>query len=210
MTVAVQTITPLIIIQNDAFAKAYEQGLWWCLFGEREGDGPLPDSYLVEDLRNCGVRDLFNGQHENALQHIGFYIGMIHGGILSSQTLQLCPNVTALVTFHDREIARGYSAGRDWFFNEAEPEQRRYTDRSFIERLRESITDMLSFGDGDETWNYSIGCVLGELSGRLFPQTPQESTHWEETRRKFAAHVKRCQESKEQHTEPLSIPTVAI
>ena len=64
---------------------------------------------------------------------------------------------------------------------------------------------MLTFHDSDETWNYSIGCVLGELSGQLYPQTQQEGLHWKETTRPVEAHLKRDQESQERTTQPLPI-----
>ena len=47
-----------------------------------------------------------------------------------------------------------------------------------IAGLLDIRSPMLPFGDSDATWNYSIGCVLGELSGQLFPQTQQEREHW--------------------------------
>ena len=64
-----------------------------------------------------------------------------------------------------------------------------------------------AFGDSDETWNFSIGCVLGELSGQLFPQTQQEYEHWEETKRRFEEHCKRHQDTQSRHTEPLPVLT---
>lgn len=64
---------------------------------------------------------------------------------------------------------------------------------------------MLSFADSEATWNFSIGCVLGELSGQLFPQTPQEQRYWEEAMRLALAELQRCQQSTERDTEPLPL-----
>ncbi len=200
-----QAITPLVDIQHADFAHQYELGVWWSHYGDHQGNGPQPDTYLVVNLKTCAVHGYFDGQHEHLLSHIGFYLGMIHGGVLSPQTGKLRPDVTTLVTLCDTSIARGYRAGREWFFNEAEPHEQRRTDSTFIERLRESITEMLSFQDSDETWNYSIGCVLGELSGQLFPETPQEHQHWEKTRRKVEEHLKRYQEPQQHTTDPVRV-----
>jgi hypothetical protein len=65
---------------------------------------------------------------------------MLHGGVLSLATGHLRPGVTTLVTFTDQDAARGYRVGREYFFHEVvDPQQRRYTDGSLIERLRESV-----------------------------------------------------------------------
>src|SRR5712691_6813809 len=34
--------------------------------------------------------------------------------------------------------------------------------------------DAAYFHDGESTWYYAIGCMLGELSGQLFPATTEE------------------------------------
>ena len=62
---------------------------------------------------------------------------------------------------------------------------------------------MLAFQDSDATWNYSIGCILGELSGQLFPQTKREQWHWQETNRRIKEGLMQCQETQERNTEPL-------
>ncbi len=45
---------------------------------------------------------------------IGYFIGMLHGGMLSPSTQQLRPEVTPLVT--NKDNARGYRVGREFFF----------------------------------------------------------------------------------------------
>ena len=56
----------------------------------------------------------------------------------------------------------------------AEPYERRYTESRLMERLRESVLEMVHWQDCDSTWFFSIGCLLGELSGQLFPINDQE------------------------------------
>ena len=48
--------------------------------------------------------------------HLGFYLGMAHGGVLNPQTGELQPHLTTLVTLSDPNFARGYRAVRVWFF----------------------------------------------------------------------------------------------
>jgi|SRR5690242_733987 len=144
MTRGVHALPWLLDIRSSEFASQYELGLTWALFGEREKTGPLDDSYLVSHLKTFAANGYFDGGHAADLACIGFYIGMIHGSILCPHTGDLVPRITALVVFHDKQIRRGYRAGREWFFYEAEPHERWRTDTGFLARLTESITDMLS------------------------------------------------------------------
>src|SRR2546421_5428918 len=204
MTRDVHTIIPLVDMCSQEFANQYEFGLHYSLIEERKGQ-PVDDKYLVENLKTLALRGYFDGQHEADLAHIGFFIGKIHGGILSPQTGELFPDVTTLVTFHEKEIRRGYRAGREFVFFEAYPEQKRFTDVTLIERLRESIIEMLTWGDSDQTWNFSIGCVLGELSCHLFPETQREREHWQRVKQRIEARLALCQEAHTSHTDPLPV-----
>jgi hypothetical protein len=66
-------VTLLIDIQNAAFADTYSRGLWWALYGGYDGDKPLPDHYLVDNLKRDASKGLFDGQHDDSLYHLGFY-----------------------------------------------------------------------------------------------------------------------------------------
>lgn len=107
-------------------------------------------------------------------QAVGGYLGTIHAGVLSVLTGQLRPDVTTLVAICNQDAARGYRAGREWLFVDAEPYERRYTESRLMERLRESVLEMVHWQDCDSTWFFSIGCLLGELSGQLLPINDQE------------------------------------
>ena len=101
----VHTILPLIDIHSSEFARSYELGLWWSLFGEREEAGPLDDRYLVDNLKIYAEKGCFDGQPDQTLfTSVGFSIGMIHGGVLSPQAGTLLPDVTTLVTICDKYI----------------------------------------------------------------------------------------------------------
>ncbi|MFL5587043.1 MAG: hypothetical protein ACJ8DI_05205 [Ktedonobacteraceae bacterium] len=169
-----QSLTPLIDIQSAAFAAQYERGVWWSMYGDEQGKGPVPASYLVTNLKDYADRDYFGTNDPYHLSHLGFFFGMYHGGILSPQTGQRRPDVTTLAHLDHRDARRGYRAGRAFYFVEAEPHEQRYTEGRLIERLRESVTEMASWRDGKSTWFFAVGCLLGELSGERFPMTPAE------------------------------------
>ena len=170
----VSTTAPLIDIQSAEFSKQYELGTWWSMYGDEEGQGPVPASYLVTNLQHYAEADYFGTNDPSHLHRLGFLLGMYHGGILSPQTGQRRSDVTTLAHLDHRDARRGYRAGRDFYFVEAEPDEQWYTEGRLIERLRESVTEMAAWRDGESTWFFSVGCVLGELSGQCFPMTPAE------------------------------------
>ena len=72
------SIEPLVNITDPDFAKAYELGVWWALYGDEQGKCRYDDRYLIENVALLLERGF-------DLSHLGFYIGMIHGGWLVSQ-----------------------------------------------------------------------------------------------------------------------------
>ncbi len=93
----------------------------------------------------------------------------------------------------NRDAKRGYRAGREFFFVEAEPHERRMTEGYLLERLRESVTEMAHWKDVDSTWFFSVGCLLGELSGHLFPMNGQE-------RKVYLPQHQRLEQARKRHT----------
>jgi hypothetical protein len=90
--------------------------------------------------------------------------------------------VTALACFVNANARRGYDVGRQWYFIDSlleQPEDRTYTDARLIERLQELERESLYFHEEEGTWYYALGCILGELSGQLFPATSEEYALWE-------------------------------
>jgi hypothetical protein len=174
------SVTLFLNIQDATFAKHYGYGVRWSLFGERECSGLLDDSYLVQNFMQNVIAGWFDGHHEQLVfQSIGFCPGMIHGGILLPDGTRR-PEITTPVHIQNQDFARGYRIERDWFFNEAEPHERMKTDRDFIERLQAFVDDQRTLkpeyfqtGETDLTFWY-MGCLLGELSGYIFPQKEEE------------------------------------
>lgn len=170
------SVIPLLDIQDITFAKHYAYGVRWSLFGERERSGLVDDSSLVQQFKQVAMAGWFDGQHEQAaFQSGGFCLGMIHGGMMLPNGTQR-PDITTLVRIQNQDFAQGYLIGREWFFNEAELHECMRADRDFIARLQGFVEDQESIypgyfqaGETDLIFWY-MGCLLGELSGYIFPQ----------------------------------------
>ncbi len=121
-------VPPLIDFRRVESAKKYECGVWWRLHGWRTDSevpqGPLPESYFVENLKVCVARKEFENasSKQQVQQTLCFFLGMLHGGVLSPATGLLRPHVTTLVVMTNYEFARGYNVGRRWFFFDALPD----------------------------------------------------------------------------------------
>lgn len=177
------SVTPFLAMQDVTFAKSYSDGVRWSLFGEQARRGLVDDRYIVNSFTRDVVHGWFDGQHEQAVsQSPGFCLGMIHGGMVLPDGRQR-PEIATLVRMQNQDFASGYHIGRDWFFNESEPHERMKTDRDFIERLQGFVEDQESLhpryfhmGETDLIYWY-IGCLLGELSGYIFPQQEEEVSY---------------------------------
>lgn len=97
-----------------------------------------------------------------------------------------------LATLDHPEASKGYTAGREWYFHEAQPQQRRLHEQSVIARLCELVReDPYQQGDNATLWYYTLGCLLGDLCGQLFPEMPREVQAWEEACRRVAIEQER-------------------
>jgi len=172
-------ITALIDIENPAFAKHYHDGLRWSLSGDYKGNKPFSDAHLVANLKSDAAHGYFDGQHGDRALYVGFYLEALHGCLLSPLTGQLRPDATALVAFSHPDTARGYRVGRRDCYMAPTPESRIYTDRKLIEELYQIALDLAGYPHEEDSWYYSIGCVLGNPSVRVFPATADEHQQWE-------------------------------
>lgn len=136
-------VTPLIDIENPAFAKHYHNGLCWSLSGDYKGHKPFSDAHLVANLKRDAAKGYFDGRHEDALLYVGFYFGALHGCLLSPKTGQIRPDVTALVTFTHPDVAHGYYVGRRDCSMGTPPNERVYTDGELLEELRQIALDVM-------------------------------------------------------------------
>jgi len=195
-------ITPLLDIHHLPFEKLYRDGVCWSLFQERP-NRPMSDRFVYEQLRASLTETDIDGQQAYWLSLIGFHLGRVHGAILSPTTGKPRPDVTALTSLSNENAARGYQVGREWYFIEAQPQERTYTDASLLERLQELQRESVFFHDEEETWYFALGCILGELSGQLFPATDQEYRQWEVERLAVLAEMDAPQTHRAFDTEPL-------
>ncbi len=173
-------ITPLIDIKSPTFAQRYMSGVRWRLFGWRthgeiEAQGPLPEHYLIDNLKMCAQLNRFDGRHEEPLREdIGFFLGMLHGGVLTPDGT-LRPDANTLVTIHTQDFREGSARGRHDFFTRSE--ELAHTEDELIDLLKARAQDNLYLGREQDTLRWAIGCTVGELSGRLFPLTQPEQRY---------------------------------
>lgn len=196
-----QSLTPLIDIQSAAFAEEYERGVWWSLSGEPQGKELVRASFLVITLQEYAERDYFNIDDPFHRHYLGFVLGRYHGGILSPHTSQRRPDVTTLSHLDHPDAQHGYHAGREFYFVDALPHEQRMSEQFLLERLRESVNEMFTYHDEENTWFFFVGCLLGELSGQLFPMTPTEQRMYLPQRHQREQAYKRLNAAQEQRLQ---------
>src|SRR5229473_4529501 len=98
-------VTPLLDIHHPPFEKFYRDGVYWSLFKDRNKT-PITDRYLLGNLRATLNETDVDGQQGYWLPTIGFHFGRLHGAILSAQTGNPRPDVTALASFQNKDAAR--------------------------------------------------------------------------------------------------------
>ena len=173
-------ITPLIGTQSSTFAERYISGVSWRLFswrthGEIEAQGPLPEDYLIDNLKMCAKINRFDGRHYESLRaDIGFFLGMLHGGVLTPDGT-LRPNATTLVIIYTSDFREGYERGRRDYFTRYE--EIIHTEDELLNLFKARAQDNLYLGREQDTLRWAVGCTIGELSGRLFPPTQPEQPY---------------------------------
>src|SRR6266704_5705618 len=85
------SVPALLDIENPEFARLYGLGVFWAIYGEEQGRGAYEDTYLIENI----CRNLHAGWYDSLsspwFASIGFYLGMVHGGMIDPATRQLGP-----------------------------------------------------------------------------------------------------------------------
>jgi hypothetical protein len=69
------SIEPLVHMTDPEFEHQYKLGVWWAIYGDEQGNGKYNDAYVMENIDN-NLRRCFD------ITHVGFYLGMVHGGYL--------------------------------------------------------------------------------------------------------------------------------
>ena len=105
------------------------------MHGDEQGKGPVLASYTVTNFQQYAERSYFEKYGPSHLHHLGFLLDVCHGGVLEPSTGRLRPDMTTLVHLDHWDTKRGYHAGREFYFVDAEPHERRMTEGYLIERL---------------------------------------------------------------------------
>src|SRR2546425_7783163 len=114
------------------------------------------DIYLIDNISRNIQAGRFDSPSSPWFAHVGFYLGMLHGGYL------VRPSDT-LVVLTDPDFTKGYHVGRDYYFTEALLEGRRLTDRLFNEAVHEWALGYPTWHEPDETLRYCLDCRMGGL-----------------------------------------------
>lgn len=81
-------------------------------------------------------------------------------------------------------------------------DQRISTEGELLEEVRQNALDAMAYPDEPDSWSYSIGCLLGNMSLQVFPATPHEYAHWEAQYRQWE-QVYGLDTARTRDTEPL-------
>lgn len=182
------TITPLIALEHEEVARFYREGVSDSL---RHRGTPVSVTCLLTSLQHAIACGVFNGQREaEARAFVGYHLGRVHGAILTTHGTHRL-NVYTLVTLDSKDARRGYDVGREWFFVDAEPEERQFTDTGLATRFTQLVQDEAEFpsSSSDEVWFYTLACLIGEVSGLVFPASQQERSRWERQNQRVLAEM---------------------
>ncbi len=197
-------VTALIDIETPDFLACYRTGLWWSLYGDGKKSYPLPDTYLINNLKQYESKSLFEGKQGKRLSWIGFYFGMIHGSVLSPDTGTLRSDVEMLAILTHQDSRHGYEVGRRDTSMDCTLDQHLYTEKFLLEELRQIALDLVGYPDEINSWFYTIGCVLGAMSLQVFPATAHECTRWQAEYRQweqeYEEHIARTRDAQSLHT----------
>ncbi len=162
-------VEALLDIENPEFGHWYELGVWWALNGVQQGKGHYEDTYLIDNVERGLTRGYYREPGSPEFHHFGFYLGMIHGGYLNSKNKGQS-GTESLVILTDPDFTKGYWVGRDYYYTEALPEGRIFSDTLFCQAIHEWALDFREWPDSRAVLAYCLGCCIGEMSCALKPE----------------------------------------
>ena len=168
-----ENVAPLITIYNEQFKHQYELGVKYALSEDGQERTPIPDSYLVVNLKYVAAGGHFASLNDQRLYCLGFCLGRYHGAVLSTQA-------PVLLTFSHEESQKGYRCGRKAYFTELSPQERIYTDEKVMQTFAQILQENLECLDGgdDSLLYWCVGDFFGVLSGQVFPLQEKELARW--------------------------------
>jgi hypothetical protein len=104
---------------------------------------------------------------------------MYHEGVICAHSGALRVGVTARIRFDHPLGAHGYALGREAYFHDPGPRYH-YRESEVRNRFHELLLETPGWkaSEAQEIWIFASGCLPGEFSGMLFPQTPAEDQTW--------------------------------
>lgn len=150
------SVRPLLDITDAEFEVHYNMGVWWAMYGNRQGKGVFDDDYLIENVRRNIQAGRYSNTSSSWLQTSGFYFGMLHGGWLVSKP-------DTLVNLIDPNFTKGYQDGQKC--------KNRVTDTEIISLLHTWAHNCR----GKQALCYLLGRLIGTLSLTL-KQAPMSVT----------------------------------
>ncbi len=179
-------VDALLEINNAEFAHWYELGTWWAMYGDEQGLGPYRDQYLITNIEGGITAHWYDDLLSGWFPMVGFFIGMVHGGMYYNPLTRELRSSEALVILRDADFTRGYHAGRRYYFFEGGDEQP-LTDALLVEFINTWALEYHEWREPESCLRFAIGCRIGELSGKLLPMGEQERARIEEEDRAFLA-----------------------
>lgn len=195
-------VTPLFDIQHEDVEQAYRQGV---SDGLRYHRRPISMTLLFLPFKRALAAHTFDKQHESETHRfLGFHLGRMHGAILTAHGTRRL-NAFTLITLDNKDARRGYDVGREWFFLESEPEERRFTDDALLKRFYDDAQEEEAVHpNDDDVWRYTLGCIVGELSGHVFPASEREHARWKRQNQRVLAEMAREEaQHRQRDIEPL-------
>jgi hypothetical protein len=163
------SVEALLHIHNPQFKHWYELGVWWAMYGDEQGKGVYEDTYLIDNIERGIVQGRYSDLASEDFPHLGFYLGMIHGGIIDPRTHQLRA-ADAVVVLKDPDFIKGYQVGREYYFHEAPEHEKCVTDAYLIDTIHGWALGYHEWQERKQVLRYVLGCRIGALSARLIPE----------------------------------------
>jgi hypothetical protein len=150
------SVQALFDITDPEFARWYGHGLFWAMYGDYQGNGPYEDIYLIENISRNLQAGRYNNPSSPWFTSLGFYLGMLRGGMLDPATRQLRERNT-LVVLTDPDFARGY--------NQRHQDGQLLTDSIFAQFIHQWALNRIT----DQALAYELGLLTGALAQMLIP-----------------------------------------
>ncbi len=150
------SVRPLVEINDPDFAHWYELGVFWAMYGDYQGNGPYEDRYLIENISRNLAAGRYDSISSSWFSSVGFYLGMLHGGMLEPGSHQM-RQADTIVVLTDLDFTAGYEQ------RHRTPQP--LTDFLFMQTLHQFAVQHVM----GQALAYELGRMAGTLSHALKP-----------------------------------------